>query len=102
MKFTDPGGAVTLDVDLDEGARTMVLTVSDTGIGIPADDLKLVFERFRQADSSISRTYGGSGLGLSLVQEMAELLGGSVSVVSEERRGSVFTVRVPYRPIPEA
>ncbi|WP_302392187.1 ATP-binding protein [Eggerthella sinensis] len=102
VKFTDPGGAVTLDVDLDEGARTMVLTVSDTGIGIPADDLKLVFERFRQADSSISRTYGGSGLGLSLVQEMAELLGGSVSVVSEERRGSVFTVRVPYRPIPEA
>ena len=102
VKFTDPGGAVTLDVDLDEAARTMVLTVSDTGIGIPADDLKLVFERFRQADSSISRMYGGSGLGLSLVREMAELLGGSVSVVSEERRGSVFTVRVPYRPIPEA
>lgn len=78
------------------GTRSSLLVrVSDTGIGIPQEELAAVFERFRQADSSISRRYGGSGLGLALVKEMAELLGGTADVKSEVGAGSLFTVRLP-------
>lgn len=97
VKFTEEGGSVELAIAVDERAHEVVMAVADTGIGIPERDLKLIFERFRQADSSISRKYGGSGLGLSLVKDMAELLGGTVEVSSLEGEGSVFTVRVPFR-----
>lgn len=99
VKFTEPGGSVKLALSLDETAQNLEFRVSDTGIGIPEEDLKLIFERFRQADSSISRKYGGSGLGLSLVKEMTELLGGSVCVSSASGVGSEFTVRIPYREV---
>lgn len=101
VKFTEPGGRVEQSVALDEEARRIVLCVSDTGIGIPPEDAEAVFERFRQKDSSISRTHGGSGLGLSLVREMAELLGGTASVESEPGRGSAFRVLVPYGRVDE-
>lgn len=97
VKFTGAAGAVVLAIKLErEADRSMLrIRVSDTGIGIPEEELATIFERFRQADSSISRRYGGSGLGLALVKEMAELLGGTASVESEVGRGSTFTVWIP-------
>ena len=101
VKFTEAGGSVHLSVSIDEGEGRLVMRVSDTGIGIPEDELDTVFERFRQADSSISRRYGGSGLGLALVKEMAELLGGWAKVESRVGEGSVFEVSVPCRVVGE-
>ncbi len=101
VKFTEAGGSVTLEVTLGDDRASMLIVVSDTGIGIPENELSCVFERFRQADSSISRRYGGSGLGLALVKEMAELLGGSASVESTVGEGSVFCVSIPCKVMEE-
>lgn len=97
VKFTEAGGTVTLEIGLDRGPdrEMLLIEVADTGIGIPEEELATIFERFRQADSSISRRYGGSGLGLALVKEVAELLGGTASVESEVGCGSTFAVRIP-------
>jgi CheY-like chemotaxis protein len=76
---------------------TLTLTVQDTGRGISAEFLPLMFERFRQADSSSSRRHGGLGLGLSLVRQLAELHGGRVGATSTEGVGSTFTLTVPAR-----
>ncbi|MEC4273613.1 DUF3365 domain-containing protein [Adlercreutzia sp. R25] len=101
VKFTEPGGSVNLKITLEEDRSHMRIVVSDTGIGIPEDELSFVFERFRQADQSISRRYGGSGLGLALVKEMAELLGGSAGVESVVGEGSVFCVVIPCKAMEE-
>lgn len=93
IKFTPRGGAVTLRVWQEED--TIVLQVEDTGIGIPSDQLGRIFERFYQVNGSARRRYGGVGLGLALVKEIAELHDGSVEVESEVGQGSVFTVRLP-------
>lgn len=84
-----------LTVALTAARDGLLIEVADTGIGIPEDELATIFERFRQADSSISRRYGGSGLGLALVKEMAELLGGRATVQSEVGVGSVFRASHP-------
>lgn len=96
VKFTPAGGQVELRLRGDESSAEVV--VSDTGQGIPADMLPHVFERFRQGDSSSTRTHGGLGLGLALVKHLAELHGGSVSARSDGvGRGSTFVVSLPLR-----
>jgi signal transduction histidine kinase/ActR/RegA family two-component response regulator len=94
IKFTPKGGRVHVHV---ERVSSMVrLTVSDNGVGIAADFLPFVFERFRQADQAITRRHGGLGLGLSIVKHLVELHGGAVSVESEgANRGATFTVTIP-------
>ena len=73
----------------------LTLTVSDTGIGIPAGKIDHIFEEFTQADSSTTRDYGGTGLGLAISRRFCELLGGSLDAASEHGEGSTFTISVP-------
>ena len=70
--------------------------VSDTGKGIPADELPTIFDEYRQAEGSESSVQKGTGLGLSITKKFAELLGGLIGVESEVGKGSTFTVRVPW------
>jgi PAS domain S-box-containing protein len=94
LKFTPAGG--TVDVRLDGTAHEARLTVRDTGIGIPPDVLPHVFDRFRQADSSTTRTHGGLGLGLALVRYLVEAHGGFVRAESAGvGRGATFVVTLP-------
>jgi len=94
IKFTPPGGRVEARLGRD-GAQ-LVLIVKDTGQGISPEFLPHVFERFRQADSSIARAHGGLGLGLSITKRLVELHHGSIHAESEgEGRGSTFTVKLP-------
>lgn len=73
------------------------ITITDSGIGIPADKLEGIFESFEQAEKSTSRKYGGTGLGLSISKKIAELLNGKIAVSSEDGKGSAFTVALPMR-----
>jgi signal transduction histidine kinase len=120
VKFTPDGGMVTISAyrvhglpldtltdDLEDGVSAkndddtaedlLELTVADTGIGISEEDLKKLFQPFQQADSSTTRKYEGTGLGLTMVKRLAELHGGSISVTSELDKGSCFIVCIPYR-----
>jgi len=101
VKFTPPAGRVTIAVR--DGGDGIVISVRDTGIGIPADKLQVVLEPFRQADSSDRRVYGGTGLGLSLVKSMTELHGGSIEIHSVEGEGTEVEIRFPVeRSLPPA
>ncbi|HOD40395.1 MAG TPA: ATP-binding protein [Candidatus Wallbacteria bacterium] len=98
VKFTNSG---SINLAIDEKERqdlktVIVISVSDTGIGIAADKLEKIFEMFIQLDNSASKTHGGAGLGLSIVKGLAETMGGKISLVSEEGKGSVFTVEIPF------
>jgi PAS domain S-box-containing protein len=94
VKFTPPGGRVRVTLRGEPGRA--VLTVSDTGEGIPADFLPFVFDRFRQADAGKARRHGGLGLGLALVRHLVELHGGTVSAHSDgPGRGATFSVTLP-------
>jgi CheY-like chemotaxis protein/anti-sigma regulatory factor (Ser/Thr protein kinase) len=94
IKFTPAGGRV--DVRLCTRGDQVEISVSDTGIGIHPEFLPFVFERFRQADGSVTRGHGGLGLGLSIVRSLVEMHAGEVRVASEGAdRGSTFTVRLP-------
>ncbi len=95
LKFTPAGGRIT--VRLRQEGQNLVLEVADTGLGIPEDQLERIFERFYQVDGSMSRRFGGAGLGLALVKEIAEAHGGSVSVHSQPGEGSTFRVTLPVR-----
>ncbi len=94
LKFTPAGGSITVRLEKD-GDAGYLLSVSDTGIGIPADKLERVFERFYQVDGSSTRRYGGTGLGLALVKEIVETHGGIVGVESAEGQGTSFRVSLP-------
>ncbi|WP_018425245.1 MULTISPECIES: response regulator [Paraburkholderia] len=93
VKFTERG-EVTLEVVKVED-NVLRFDVRDSGIGIPADKLDMIFEAFQQADGSTSRQYGGSGLGLSISREFSRLLGGRITVASEVGKGSVFSLWLP-------
>jgi signal transduction histidine kinase/AmiR/NasT family two-component response regulator len=97
IKFTDQG---TVKIALHLGPkREMAISVTDTGIGIPPDRVAHLFEKFTQADSSHTRLYGGSGLGLSIAKAMTEAMGGSLLVESEVGVGSTFTCLVPLQAV---
>ncbi|MGH3323685.1 MAG: ATP-binding protein, partial [Streptomyces sp.] len=117
VKFTD-GGAVELVIrsaqsdvpDMireqmlehgslqDADAELIAFSVTDTGIGIAAGKMRVIFEAFKQADGTTSRKYGGTGLGLSISREIARLLGGEIYAASEPGRGSTFTLYLPLHP----
>jgi PAS domain S-box-containing protein len=96
LKFT-PAGSVIISASYDEQKRWVAISVVDTGVGIPADDQSKVFEDFRQLDTSPARGYGGTGLGLSICRRLAQMLGGSIELVSEVNKGSTFTLKLPVR-----
>jgi len=95
IKFTPEGGRVLLRAEADP--LYVVLTVTDTGVGIAPEEQELVFEKFRQSGNPMTREHAGTGLGLSIVRELSKLLGGEVTLQSELGRGSTFTVRLPLQ-----
>lgn len=95
VKFTPRGGRVALDIAWDREAEEVQMRVSDTGIGIAPADQERIFEKFVQVDAGAARHYNGTGLGLSLARQYAEMHGGTIHVESELGRGSTFTVRIP-------
>ncbi len=97
LKFTTGGGRVELAV-VKEGPY-LLLKIKDTGMGISEKDLPYIFDRFWQADSSSQRKYQGTGIGLALVKELTEAMGGTVTVQSQPGSGTTMTVKVPYEKI---
>lgn len=93
LKFTQKGG-ITLKFKKAPGDK-MAISVTDTGIGIPADKLMTIFEAFQQADGGTARKYGGTGLGLSISRELAKLMSGEITLQSKENEGSTFTLTIP-------
>ncbi len=106
IKFTDEGEVVVRVRTESRGTEDVLLhfTVTDTGVGIPADKLQLIFRPFEQADGSTTRKFGGTGLGLTISSQLVELMGGRIWVESEPRRGSTFhfTMRFPLSQKPSA
>ncbi|HNS30830.1 MAG TPA: ATP-binding protein [Tenuifilaceae bacterium] len=98
IKFTNDGGVILL-VNHSEDAENQILfnfEVTDTGIGIEPEKVDSIFEQFTQVDSSTSRRYGGTGLGLTIVKKLTELQGGNISAHSELNKGTTFTLRIGY------
>ncbi|MCU7834061.1 MAG: response regulator [gamma proteobacterium symbiont of Taylorina sp.] len=102
VKFTEQG-SVQLNVSMKTNTHAdintqeaILIAVKDTGIGIPDELIETIFKSFEQADGSISRKYGGTGLGLNISSQLAQLLGGYIDVSSVDQKGSIFTLVLPY------
>lgn len=100
IKFTPSSGRI--EVKVERAGRNLRILVSDTGVGIAAEFLPFIFERFRQADGSTTRVHGGLGLGLAIVRQLVELHGGTIKAESAgEGLGATFTVQLPLAPSPK-
>ncbi|MBF0464463.1 MAG: response regulator [Nitrospirae bacterium] len=95
IKFTEEKGFIRVMIDKDSLGNALSISVSDTGIGIHADKLGVIFEAFKQADGTTSRRFGGTGLGLTISKELVKLLRGEITVKSEVGSGSTFTILIP-------
>ena len=93
IKYTPRGGEVR--VELARAGKRAVVRVEDTGIGIPADDLPHIFDRFYRVDKARSRETGGTGLGLSIVRQIVLLHDGDIRAESEENKGTTFVIELP-------
>jgi PAS domain S-box-containing protein len=99
-KFTKEG-RIDITVDFEKNHKNLIISVADTGIGIPEKYHATIFERFRQVEEGYTREYGGAGLGLAISKKLAEVLGGCIKLQSEVGKGSTFNIILPYiqRPI---
>jgi two-component system sensor histidine kinase BarA len=95
LKFTAPGGRVTVETGVDDFGHDVYVSVTDSGIGIDTADLEKIFQPFQQLDSTTSRKYRGTGIGLTLARKLVDLQGGSIGVTSKINAGSTFTFRLP-------
>lgn len=108
IKFTEKGeivislkkGAITLG-DQDEQFQSLIICVKDTGIGISSEKIAMVFESFTQADAVTTRKYGGTGLGLTIAKNLAEMMGGSLTVKSEPGKGCTFILELVLKVVPD-
>ena len=99
VKYNRSGGSV--DVEVGQNEKNVILTVSDTGIGIPLEAQSRVFERFYRVDKSRSKSVGGTGLGLSIVKHSVKLHGGEIELCSALDKGTTVTVTLPKGELPE-
>jgi len=95
IKFTKSGGNIY--VNIFDGEEYIIISIEDTGIGIPKEKLNLIFDRFRQVDKSFMRNHEGSGIGLYLVKSLVEIQGGTISVESKFGHGTKFTIKLPAK-----
>ncbi|OYX55116.1 MAG: hypothetical protein B7Y86_14320 [Brevundimonas subvibrioides] len=98
VKFTDDG-AITVAVDWRAKDNHLIIAVTDTGVGIPADRLARIFDSFEQVDAGTTRKYGGTGLGLAISRRLAEIMGGSLAAESVEGEGSTFVLSLPMEAV---
>ena len=94
-KFTKEGEVKLSARKVSNGSKFVEFAVSDTGIGMTAEQKAKLFEEFSQADAATAQRFGGTGLGLAITRKLARMMGGDVTVTSEPGKGSVFTVRLP-------
>ncbi|MCF6366966.1 MAG: PAS domain S-box protein [Bacteroidales bacterium] len=99
IKFTNKG-SVTISSTIYE-EKFILFSVKDTGIGLTKDEIKIIFERFRQADYSTTKKFGGTGLGLAISKAYTEMLGGKIWVESKKGKGATFYFTIPYKKVPE-
>ncbi|MBU3213663.1 hypothetical protein KPL54_00770 [Clostridium estertheticum] len=99
IKFTRSGGS--MKVNMYDKGKNIIISIKDTGIGIPPDKLNIIFDRFRQVDRSLTRKQEGSGIGLSIVKSLVELHGGTISVRSEYGKGTEFIIVLPIIVLPK-
>jgi len=95
IKFTPKGGTITLGAQLSEEKNLMEISIADTGVGIPENDLPKIFGKFQQAKNRSSGDVSGTGLGLAIAQEIVQLHNGKIGVNSKEKEGTTFTISLP-------